>query len=453
MITIIGAGPAGLFAARELAKKGMKRSIVEKGKGIKERECPMLHTGKCILCKPCDIMCGIGGAGTFSSGILNLRPDVGGNLMDFVGEKEAWELVDEVDGVFLKYGAPKKFFGDGKELKKEAASIGAKFIQIKQRHIGSDRTAKVISNFEDELQKKGVEFLIGKEAEDLIIKNGKCGGVIVNGEPIHSEYTILAPGRSGASWMNEMVKKYGIKASYGAIDVGVRVEVPSIIMDPITSINRDPKFHLRTKKYDDFVRTFCTNERGFVVKESYNGFIGTNGHSLISRETENTNFAFLVRIELTEPVENTILYGRSIAELATTIGGGKPIIQRMGDLRRGQRSTRSRIERNSVANSLKEVTPGDISMALPHRIIVDIIEGLEMLDEIIPGIASDSTLLYAPEVKFYSMILKVNDKMETSIKNLYAAGDGAGLSRDLVNASATGILAGRGVYADIDTSR
>jgi uncharacterized FAD-dependent dehydrogenase len=221
--------------------------------------------------------------------------------------------------------------------------------------------------------------------------------------------------------------------------------VPAITMNPVTRINRDPKFHIRTKRYDDFARTFCTNERGFVVKEDYTDFIGVNGHSMKSKKSKNTNFAFLVRVALTEPVENTTRYGRSIAKLATTIGGGKPILQRMGDLRRGRRSTWERIKRNLVHNTLTDVTPGDISMALPHRITMDIIEGLEKLNEIIPGVASDSTLLYAPEIKFYAMRMTVDENMETEVKNLFAAGDGTGLSRDIVNAAATGILAARGV--------
>jgi uncharacterized FAD-dependent dehydrogenase len=242
-----------------------------------------------------------------------------------------------------------------------------------------------------------------------------------------------------------MIEKHEIEARYGGIDIGVRVEVPAIVMDPVTKINRDPKFHIRSRRYDDFVRTFCTNMRGFVVKEEYEDFIATNGHSLANTESENTNFAFLVHVELTEPIENTTKYARSIAKLATTIGGGKPVLQRMGDLRRGRRSTKERLVKNLVVNTLKDVTPGDISMALPHRIVMDIIEGLETLNEIIPGVTSDSTLLYAPEVKFYAMHLKVDRNMETSIKNLFAAGDGAGLSRDIVNAAATGILAAEGI--------
>jgi uncharacterized FAD-dependent dehydrogenase len=331
-------------------------------------------------------------------------------------------------------------------LKRRAAAVGARFIEITQRHMGSDNAPKVIGNFEKDLKDRGVEFLLSTKVDDLIIEDNACMGVVLKDKSeIRSRFTIIAPGRVGATWIDEVVKKHKIGAKYAPIDVGVRVEVPAIVMDPITKINRDPKFHIQTKTYDDFVRTFCTNEHGFVVKEEYEGFIATNGHSMRNQESENTNFAFLVRVELTEPIENTVRYGRSIAKLATTIGGGKPVLQRMGDLRRGRRSTESRIMKNTVVNTLKDVTPGDISMALPHRIVTDIREGLEVLNEIIPGVASDSTLLYAPEVKFYSMQVLVDRNMESSVKNLFAAGDGAGLSRDIVNAAATGVIAARGI--------
>jgi uncharacterized FAD-dependent dehydrogenase len=400
-------------------------------------------------------MCGVGGAGTYSDGTLNLRPDIGGDLAEQTHDPEyAWQLVDYVDKVFLKYGAPDHLFipkGDEVEqLKRRAASVGARFIEIIQRHIGSDNAPIVIENFEKDMKMKGVEFLLGEKVEDLIIEDNTCMGVILKDDiKVNSRFTIIAPGRVGAKWIDEILHKHNIEAKYAPIDVGVRVEVPSIIMDPITYINHDPKFHIQTKTYDDFVRTFCTNEKGFVVKEEYEDFIATNGHSMTNEQSENTNFAFLVRVELTEPIENTVRYGRSIAKLATTIGGGKPVLQRMGDLRRGRRSTQKRLKKNQVINTLKDVTPGDISMALPHRIVTDIREGLEVLNEIIPGVAADSTLLYAPEIKFYSMQVIVDTNMESSVKNLFAAGDGAGLSRDIVNAAATGVIAGRGILKRI----
>ena len=449
-VIIVGAGPAGMFAADELAGR-IDTLIIDQGREIEKRECKMKRRGICTHCDPCDIMCGVGGAGTYSDGTLNLRPDVGGDLAEQTGDPEyAWELVDHVDKVFVRYGAPEHLYipkGDEVELlKRRAAAVGARFIEITQRHMGSDNAPKVIGNFEKDLKDRGIEFLMSTKVEDLIIEENACVGVVLkDGAEIRSRFTIIAPGRVGATWIDGVVKKHKIGAKYAPIDVGVRVEVPAIIMDPITKINRDPKFHIQTKTYDDFVRTFCTNEHGFVVKEEYEGFIATNGHSLSNLESENTNFAFLVRVELTEPIENTVRYGRSIAKLATTIGGGKPVLQRLGDLRRGRRSTEARLMKNTVVNTLKDVTPGDISMALPHRIVTDIREGLEVLNEIIPGVASDSTLLYAPEVKFYSMQVLVDRNMESSVKNLFAAGDGAGLSRDIVNAAATGVIAARGI--------
>lgn len=455
-VVIIGAGPAGLFAANTLIRdrNDLKILVIDRGKEVDKRYCGALETGVCVQCPVCDIMCGEGGAGTFSDGTLNLRYDIGGDLLEFIETAEdAWKIIDEVDKIFLKFGAPGKLSNPSKskkinELEHKAASVGARFINIPQRHIGSDKAPGVIRNITDDLKSKGVTFLFETEIEDLIVEDGRCKGVILkrNGEfEILSEFTLSCPGRVGIGWVEDMVKKHRITARYGPIDVGVRVEVSAILMDEIISINRDPKFHIRTERYDDFVRTFCTNSHGFVVKEKYDDFVGVNGHAHKERGSDNTNFAFLVRVNLTEPLESTCQYGRSIAKLATTIGGGDPIIQRIGDLKKGRRTTPNRLKRNQVENSLKSVTPGDISMALPHRIVMDIIEGLGKLDEIIPGVMSDSTLLYAPEIKFYSMKVGVNRKMETSIYGLFAAGDGMGLSGDMVNASATGILAARGI--------
>ncbi|MHC1573525.1 MAG: NAD(P)/FAD-dependent oxidoreductase, partial [Candidatus Syntropharchaeales archaeon] len=356
-VLIIGAGPAGLFAANELVGHDLSVMIVDMGKDVANRRCPMNTKGFCLECDHCDIMCGVGGSGTFSDGTLNLRPDIGGDLAKQAGSNEAaWDLVEYVDRIFLKFGAPESLSKPRdeliEELKRISASVGAKFVDIIQRHIGSDNTARVIQNFKNDLTEGGVEFRLNTTVSDLIIDDGICRGVrLEDGSSISSRFVILAPGRIGASWINELVIKQNIAANYAPIDIGVRVEVPAIIMDPITKINRDPKFYIRSDRYDDFARTFCTNEHGYVVKETYEGFIGVNGHSMKNRRSENTNFAFLIRLELTEPLENTTRYGRSVSKLATTIGGGKPILQRMGDLRRGRRSTWHSIAGNHVKNT------------------------------------------------------------------------------------------------------
>lgn len=451
-VIIVGAGPAGLFAAIELSKSRANVLVIDQGMDIADRICPLKNRGHCLHCDPCHIMCGVGGAGAYSDGLLNLHPTIGGDLKRLAGDN-AWDLINEVDLGFQGYGAPNEILepseDDAEMLKRKAAAAGARFVPIKQRHMGSDRTPNIIARFEKDLKQKGIRFRLNSRVEDLMIKDDKCGGVkLADGTQIEASKTLLAPGRVGAQWIDNLLKKYAIKAKYGPLDIGVRVEVPSIIMDPITRINRDPKFHIVTRRYDDFVRTFCTNPGGFVVKEEYPDFIATNGHSMTNQRSENTNFAFLVRLELTKPVENTTAYGMSIAKLVTTIGGRKPVIQRLGDLHRGRRSTDERIARNTVENTLKDVTPGDLSMALPHRIVMDIIEGLETLNQIVPGVNADSTLLYAPEIKLYAREVEVVDSsLQTSIGGLYVAGDGAGLSRGIVTAAATGILAGRGIAA------
>ena len=455
-VIIIGAGPAGMFAANEFTiESNLSVLVIDVGSDVDKRKCVLDTITQCTRCFPCDIMCGVGGSGTFSDGTLNLRPDIGGDLAELTrSQEEAWNLVEYVDKIYLKYGAPdiasNPSISEIEDLKRKSASHGARFLDIKQRHMGSDKAPEIISNFKKDLDKKDINFLLNTRVADLLIENGVLKGVVLKGgKTINSDFVILSPGRIAGEWINELVNKHNINAKHGGIDVGVRVEVPAIVMDPVTNINRDPKFHIHTQRYDDFVRTFCTNARGYVVKEQYEGFIATNGHSMRETESGNTNFAFLVNIKLTHPIENTTKYARSIAKLATTIGSGKPVIQRMGDLRRGRRSTEERINRNIVINTLKDATPGDISMALPHRIVMNIIEGLDTLNKIIPGVASDSTLLYAPEIKFYAMQIQVNKGLESNISNLFAAGDCAGLSRDIINASATGVLAARGILDKI----
>lgn len=463
-VLIIGAGPAGLFAASELSP-GLRVVVVDKGRGMDERNCLALENGSCRRCSPCNITGGLGGAGGLSDGKLNLKPDIGGDLEEFVSLKDAWAIIQQIDQFFLKHGAVSELYApsdaETAEILKKSSAAGIKFIPIVQRHMGSDKTPQIINSIKKELEDNGVTFLLETEFREIIVEskvkgdidevnraNGKLketndklrganakinGAVLQNKEKsqfeISCKYLIAAPGRIGAYWLSDQMKKLGIPIKHNPVDIGVRVELPQIVMDAVTSINWDPKFHIITRTYDDFVRTFCVCNQGFVVEEVYDDFVGINGHSRRDKVSENTNFAFLVRVELTQPVENTSAYAFSIATLANTLGGGKPILQRLGDLKKGRRSTWRRLKRSNTRPTFTSVTPGDIAMALPHRLVVDIIEGLEALDKVMPGIASDSTLLYAPEIKLYALRAEVDKGMKTRIDGLYLAGDGAGVSR------------------------
>lgn len=441
---VVGAGPAGLFCAYELAKAGLQVDVYESGQEIDKRACPMKHTGFCAKCPDCNFVHGVGGNGLYSDGKLNLDPEIGGNLHEFVSNEEATKIIDYIDEMFTKHGA------SGKKTEKaeyadllvaRAKANGVRFIPIQQRHMGSDRLPAIIGSFVDDMKGLGAVFHTRETVTDIIIENGKAVGVMVGDKRVNADYVVIGPGRGGAKWLFELCVKYGIKARHQPIDIGVRVEVPAEIMDEYTAICWDPKFHINTKTHDDLVRTFCTNPRGFIITEQYPDFISVNGHSLKGKKSQNTNFAFLVRVSLTHPVENTTEYGEAIARMATTIGGGKAVLQRMGDLKAGRRSTWERINKSYVKPTMAEATPGDIAMTLPARIVTDIIEGLEALNRVIPGIAEDSTLLYSPEIKFHAHRVEVKKDMETSINHLFTIGDGAGVSRGIVIAAATGIIA------------
>jgi hypothetical protein len=446
-VVVIGAGPAGLFAAYELVNKtSLKVLIIDKGKDINQRKCPQTtDVRRCLKCKPCNILCGLGGAGGLSDGKLNLKSDIGGNLEEFVSKEEADRLISTIDNAFLQHGASDKLYGENShDLEQKAAEQGIEFIPILQRHIGSDMLPSVITSIKKFIEDKGATFLLDTEVKEIHPNDG-FKIILANDKEIKTKYVLTAAGRAGADWLTTESNRLGIKTRFAPIDIGVRIEVPSVIMENIVKFAWDPKFHIRSKTYDDFVRTFCTCPDGFVVMEDYGDYIAVNGHSSNTEKSDNTNFAFLTRLSLTEPVENTTEYGMSIAKLATTIGGKMPIIQRLEDLRNGRRSTTSRVEKSYVKPTLKNATPGDISMALPHRIVENVLEGLEQLNKVIPGVASDSTLLYAPEIKFYSMRFIVDKNLETNIPNFFVAGDGAGLSRGIVASAATGIIAARGI--------
>lgn len=447
-VAILGAGPAGLFAALELAPHTTV-TVIEEGLEPLKRACPVSLKNNCINCNPCHVTSGVGGAGALSDGKLNLTYKIGGDPQSLNRTpEEIQELINYIDQMFLQFGADTDTFGINEGalewLKRKAASNGIEFISGKQRHMGTDKTQVIVSNFYEYLKDQGIQFQLKAKVEDIKRKNNTFLLKTSKGD-FTCEYLLAAPGRAGAYWLRTKANKLGAESKYGPIDVGVRVEFPAELYARIENVMYDAKFRLYTETYDDLVRTFCTNPHGFVTVEKYESFILVNGDARKDIKSDNTNLALLSRIELTDPVEDTTEYGRSIARLANTIGGGKPILQRYKDLIRGKRSTWSRISRALISPTLKDVTPGDVAMALPNRVVKNMIEAIERLDAVIEGIASGSTLLYAPEIKFYDTRYKVNEDMETRVPGFFVAGDASGLSRGIIYAAVTGIIAARGI--------
>jgi len=443
-VIVVGAGPAGLFAVYELIKQNPKLKIclIEKGNRIKDR-------------KKNEVMSGVGGAGTFSDGKLHFTPVLSHEkMLHLYSIQEYQKYLDYVDKIFTDFGVTAPYsptkMDEVKKLVDECTRNGIMLFIRRARHVGSDNLPKIIKKFENHLIKNNVVLKTNTEVKDFIINNGICTGVKTNDGDIEGNYIIAAPGRINARWMQKLAEKYKLGFTYEKVEIGVRVEFHAAIMKRHFDIMYESIFLMHTPTFDDVVRTFCPCPNGLVAIEKYEDFVCVNGHSNSKRESENSNFALVTEVNLTEPVENTIKYGKSIAKLATTIGGGKPILQRLRDLRKGRRSTWQRINKSHIKPTLTDVTPGDISMALPSRVVTNILEGLDMLERVIPGINSDSTLLYAPEVKLRSSKIKTDKYLETNIKNLYVTGDGAGLSGNIVGAAATGIIAARGICNKIN---
>lgn len=448
-VIITGAGPAGIFAALELLKseKRLKILILEKGRDIDQRKCPSKDKKiSCALCRECNLLSGWGGAGAFSDGKLSLSPEVGGFLSRYMDKNEVQSLIGYVDRIYIHYGAPDTTFGDNAEqvhtLEKLASKNNLVLIPSKIRHIGTDRCKTLLKKIKEDIQKKA-DILFRAEVASVITVKGRYRGIrLKDGREFHSDYLILSPGREGSRWLEEESKKLELTLLQNPVDIGVRVEVPAAVMEPLTSITYEPKLVFFSKRFDDRVRTFCVNPYGEVVKEYLKDVWTVNGHSYAERKTNNTNFALLVSTYFTEPFNEPISYGRYIAQLANFIGKGV-IVQRLGDLLAGRRSTHERIAKGVVQPTLKDATPGDLSFVLPYRYLTNITEMLEALDKIAPGVNSRHTLLYGVEVKFYSMQLKLSNALETEIKNIFAVGDGAGVSRGLIQASASGVVAAR----------
>ncbi len=454
-VVIVGAGPAGLFTSYELITKNPKLNIllIDKGKLAKNRVCPMKVNGKCVNCNPCQILSGFGGAGTFSDGKLNFIPKLGkSDLFKYMSESEAYKIIDETEEIFNKFGMDAEVYpkSDDKseQIKKDVTKKGARLLIIKQKHLGSDTLPNHIENFTEYLRAKGVEIIESGEVQDIesddnlntltYSKDGKTFS-------IQSKFVVVAPGRTGASWVQELLDKRNIAYSSQSIEIGVRVEVRKEILESITNIIYDPTIFIKTKTYGDEIRTFCTNPGGFVTKENYYGFICVNGHALKNVKSNNSNFAFISKVTLTHPVTNTRLYGESIARIANVLGDKKPIIQTLRDLRSGRRSEWHRINKGFIEPTLKDCVAGDLALVMPYRIIKNILEGLEELDKIFPGVNNDETLLYGPEIKFFSNEIETDNKFKVENKNLYFIGDGAGKAGNIVVAAATGLISARDI--------
>ncbi len=456
-VVIVGAGPAGLFTAYELSQKNKKLKILllDKGRYADSRVCPMNKTkdGKCVNCNPCAILSGFGGAGTFSDGKLNFIPKLGkSDLFKYMDQSEAYQLIDDTEEIFNKFGMDAKTYptnmDEALKLKEKITQVGASLLIIKQKHLGSDKLPIYIANFTKFLKDQKVEIKENASVIDIIDSKGEYQVVVKSGtkeETIKTKYVVVAPGRTGAKWIQELADKYQIPYTSQSIEIGVRVEVRKEILEPITNVIYDPTIFIKTDTYNDEIRTFCTNPGGFVAKENYNGYICVNGHALKDIKSNNSNFAFISKVNLTEPVTNTREYGECIAKIANTLGAGKPIIQTLHDLKMGRRSNMHRIKKGFIEPTLKDVVAGDLALVLPHRITKNIIEGLDILNKIIPGVSNGETLLYGPEIKFFSNEIETDNHMKLENHNIYFIGDGAGKAGNIVTAAATGLIAARDI--------
>lgn len=452
-VAIIGAGPAGLFAAYELKKKNpnIRVALIDKGKFANHRDCPMKTSGKCANCNPCGILSGYGGAGTFSDGKLNFIPKLGkSDLFKYMSQSDAYKLIDDTEAIFNEFGMDAEVYPKNTEESQRVKELvtlkGARLLLIKQKHLGSDHLPTYIQNFTDYLRNNGIELFEDTDVQD-IQENGEIFTLVCkNGNNnMDAKYVIVAPGRTGAGWAQEVLDRLGIPYNSQSIEVGVRVETRKEILQRITDVIYDPTIFIKTKTYADEIRTFCTNPGGYVTKENYNGYICVNGHALKDQKSENSNFAFISKVTLTEPVTNTREFGESIARIANVLGDKKPILQTLRDLRTGRRSDWHRINKGFIEPTLKDCVAGDLALVMPHRIITNILEGLEELDKIMPGVNNDETLLYGPEIKFFSNEVETDNNFKAHNKNIYFIGDGAGKSGNIVVAAATGLVAARDI--------
>lgn len=471
-IIVVGAGPSGAFLAYEMIQldKTKKVLLIEQGRKVEDRNCPIEKVGKCVHCKPmCNITCGFSGAGAFSDGKLSLynKEDddlyIGGSLHKYIGVEETKELIDYADSIYLKFGADIKL--EGVDYSEEVQKIAQKakredinLVNIPIRHLGTEKSHELYHRLETYLLENGVEIIFNTQVHDLVVEDNKIKGVKIreashaydeeyNGdEIIEGENVVLAVGRKGANWLVNMCDKHNIRTKAGTVDIGIRYELPDSVMKDINKYMYEGKFISRPGPFKDKVRTFCQNPSGFVSTEVYdNNIMLVNGHSYKEKKSTNTNLAILVSHNFEYPFNKPIEYGRNVAKNLNALGNGNIVVQRLGDIRRGKRTWDEELKNNSVVPTLKSAVAGDITFALGYRTMVDILQFIGSLDKVVEGFANPDNLLYGPEIKFYSNKIDIDNNFETSISGLYSIGDGGGLTRGLMMASCAGIQAARNI--------
>ena len=465
-VILIGMGPSSIFCAYELIQLGKAKNVllIEQGKRVEERYCPIEKTGKCTKCKPfCNITSGFSGAGAFSDGKLSLYNEedddihVGGNLHKYIGVKETKKLIDYTDKIYLDFGADPKLEGvkykeEVSKIRKKAQREGINLIDIPIRHLGTEKAHELYGKLEKYLEDNNITMKFQTIVQDLIIEDNKVKGVVTKSakdesaeqENFYSDKVIIAIGRKGANWLSDMCNKHNIETRAGVVDIGVRYELPDAVMQDINKYMYEGKFIGRPYPFKDKVRTFCQNPSGFVSSEVYdNNLTLVNGHSYKDKKSTNTNLAILVSHNFEHPFNKPIEYGRNVAKNLNELGKGNVVVQRLGDINRGKRTWPEELERNTVVPTLKSAVPGDITFAIGYRTMTDILQFIKEMDKIIEGFANPDNLLYGPEIKFYSNKVLIDEKFETSVKGLYSIGDGGGMTRGLMMASASGVQMAR----------
>ncbi len=455
-VVIVGAGPAGIFTALEMLRGGSRKNIiiVEKGQSVEKRSCPKHKTHKCVNCKPyCHITTGFSGAGAFSDGKLSLSSEVGGDLPRLVGDALVQETIDYTDKIYLEFGADEHIEGlenteEVKEIRKRAIRAGLKLVDCPIRHLGTEKAQSLYLAIEKHLQKNGVEILFGYECTNLLLSGAECRGVVIsNGKEertVLAEHTVIATGRRGADWLERICAEHSIAHQPGTVDIGVRVEVRNEVMETVNRVLYESKLVGYPKPFKNKVRTFCQNPGGFVSQENYdNDLAVVNGHSYKELKSNNTNVAILCSHNFSEPFNQPISYAQKVGELTNMLGAGHIMVQRFGDILDGKRTWQKELEQSNVRPTLPDAVAGDITAAMPYRAMTNIIGFIQAVDEVVPGFASTETLLYSPELKFYSNRVKMDTDFNTNVKGLHCLGDSSGWTRGLMMASVMGVLMGR----------